>query len=165
MSGTRILRILTAVCLGGLLCASGWITYRTWPRKISLGTAPYPSVHFDHGNMVVPFPTETLLAEVGRFDDELSAYLWFDYLRSPPGIEGSQVLLTVAEREGAPLYRIEVVLPNNALVAIPFLAQLEAKAFIEGFELGFSTKQVTERKREQTNLFIATYKRPVEKDF
>jgi hypothetical protein len=104
--------------------------------------------------MIVPFPTETLLAEVGRFDDELSAYLWFDYLRSRPGVEGSQVLLTVSEKEGAPLYRIEVELPNNALVAIPFLAQLEAKAFIEGFELGFSTKQVTERKREQTNLFV-----------
>ena len=166
MSGTRIiLRILTAACLGALLCASGWITFRTWPRKISLGTPPYPSVHFDRDTMVVPFPTETLLAEVGRFDDELSAYLWFDYLRSRPGVERSQVLLTVSEREGAPLYRIEVVVPNNALVAIPFLAQLEAKAFIEGFELGFSTKQVTERKREQTNLFAATYKRPVEKEF
>ena len=165
MSATRILRILTAVCLGAALCASGWITFRTWPRKIWLGTAPYPSVYFDHDIMIVPFPTETLLAEVGRFDDELSAYLWFDYLRSRPGVEGSQVLLTVSEKEGAPLYRIEVVVPNNALVAIPFLAQLEAKAFIEGFELGFSTKQVTERKREQTNLFIATYKRPVENEF
>jgi hypothetical protein len=165
VSGTRILRILTAVCLGALLCASGWITFRTWPRKVSLGTAPYPSVQFDRDTMVVPFPTETLLAEVGRFDDELSAYLWFDYLRSRPGVEGSQVLLMVSEREGAPLYRIEVVVTNNAVVAIPFLAQLEAKAFIEGFELGFSTKQVTERKREQTNLFVATYKRPVEKEF
>lgn len=166
MSGTRIiLRILTAVCLGAALCASGWITFRTWPRKISLGTAAYPSVQFDRDTMIVPFPTETLLAEVGRFDDELSAYLWFDYLRSRPGVEGSQVVLTVSEKEGAPLYRIEVVVPNNALVAIPFLAQLEAKAFIEGFELGFSTKQVTERKREQTNLFVATYKRPVEQEF
>lgn len=165
MSGTRILRILTVVCLGALLCASGWITFRTWPRKIWLGTPLYPSVHFDHGTMVVPFPTETLLAEVGRFDDELSAYLWFDYLRSRPGVERSQVLLTVSEKEGAPFYKIEVVVPNNALVAIPFLAQLEAKAFIEGFELGFATKQVTERKREQTNLFVATYQRPVEKEF
>lgn len=165
MSGTRILRILTTVCLGALLCASVWITFRTWPRRIWLGTPPYPSAQFDRDTMVVPFATETLLAEVGRFDDELSAYLWFDYLRSRPGIEESQVLLTVAEREGAPLYRIEVVVPNNALVAIPFLAQLEAKAFIEGFELGFTTEQETERKREQTNLFVATYRRPVEKEF
>jgi hypothetical protein len=165
VSSTRILRILTAACLGALLCASGWIIFRTWPRKILVGTAPYPSVHFDHGKMVVPFPTETLLAEVGWFDDELSAYLWFDYLRSCPDIEESQVLLTVAERKGAPLYRIEVVLPNNALVAIPFLAQLEAKAFIEGFELVFVTSQGAERRREQTNLFIAAYKRQVEKEF
>ncbi len=165
MSGARIFRILTAVCLGGLLCASGWIMFGTWPRKISLGTAPYPSVQFDRDTMVVPFPTETLLAEVGRFDDELSAYLWFDYLRSRTGVEGSQVLLTVSEREGAPLYRIEMVLPNNALVAIPFVAQIEAKGFIEGFELVFATSRETVRRREQTNLFVATYRRPVEREF
>ncbi len=166
VSGTRIiLRILTAVCLGALLCASGWIAFRTWPRKISLGTPPYPSVQFDRDAMVVPFPTETLLTEVGRFDDELSAYLWFDYLRSRPGAEGSQVLLTVSEKEGAPLYRIEMVLPNNALVAIPFVAQLEAKGLIEGFELVFTTSRDTVRRREQTNLFVATYRRPVEKEF
>jgi hypothetical protein len=76
--------------------------------------------------MIVPLPTKALLAEVGRFDDELSAYLWFDYLRGRPGVEGSRVLLTVTEKERAPVYRIEVVLPNDALTAIPFLADLEA---------------------------------------
>ena len=102
--------------------------------------------------MVVPFRTKVLLAEVGRFDNELSAYLWFDYLRSRLGVERSQVLLTVTERKKAPLYRIEVVLPNNALIAIPFLAQLEAKGFIEGFELVFTTVQQLQSRRDQSTL-------------
>ena len=165
MSGTRILRILTAVCLGAALCASGWIAFRTWPRKIWLGTAPYPSVYFDHDIMIVPFPTETLLAEVGRFDDELSAYLWFDYLRTRPGVEGSQILLTVSEKEGAPLYRIEVSRSEQCSGWIHFSRNSDRRLLLRASSLGFTTKQVTERKRETANLFVAACERPVEKEF
>jgi hypothetical protein len=113
--------------------------------------------------MIVPLPTKALLAEVGRFDDELPAYLWFDYLRGRPGVEGSRVLLTVTENERAPIYRIEVVLPNDALAAIPFLADLEAKGFIEGFDLVFTTPAQVEYRRDQTSVFIAAYRKPVAK--
>lgn len=86
--------------------------------------------------MIVPLPTEALLAEVGSFDNELSAYLWFDYLQSRPGVEGSNVFLSVTEKEQMPVYRIELLLTNDALVAVPFLSQLEAKGFIESFPRG-----------------------------
>jgi len=124
---------------------------------------PSPSVRFEHNQMIVPLPTKALLAEVGRFDDEISAYLWFDYLRSRSGVEESQVLLTVREKEQVPVYRIEVVLPNDALAAIPFLADLEAKGFIEGFDLVFTTPAQVDYKREQTSIFRAAYRRPVGK--
>jgi hypothetical protein len=113
--------------------------------------------------MIVPLPTKALLAEVGRFDDELSAYLWFDYLRGRPDVEGSRVLLTVTEKERAPVYRIEVVLPNDALTAIPFLADLEAKRFIEEFDLVFTTPAQVEYRRDQTSVFVAAYRKPVAK--
>ncbi len=115
MSGRRIIHLLGIACAAALLGVSGRIAIRTWPRPMHLVTEPFPSVRFERGNMIVPLRTKSLLAEVGRFDDELSAYLWFDYLRSRPGVEGSQVLLTVTEKEQAPVYRIEVVLPNDAL--------------------------------------------------
>ena len=114
--------------------------------------------------MIVPLPTEVLIGEVGRFDDELSAYLWFDYLRSRPGVQTSQVLLVVTEEDDkAPIYRIHVVLHNDALTAIPFLAQLEANGFIQNFELMFSSSAPVEYSRKQTDIFIAAYKRPVAK--
>jgi hypothetical protein len=128
-----------------------------------LAREPFPSVRFEHGKMVVPLPTKALLAEVGRFDNEISAYLWFDYLRSRPGVEESQVLLTVTEKEPAPFYRIEIALPNDALTAVPFLAALEAKGFIEGFDLVFTTPAQVEYRRDQTSVFIAAYRRPVDK--
>jgi hypothetical protein len=161
--GKKIIRELGAVCAVVLLVVSGWVAFRTWPRPMHLATEAFPSVRFEHGKMVVPLPTKALLAEVGRFDNEISAYLWFDYLRSRPGVEESQILLTVTEKEPAPAYRIEVVLPNDALTAVPFLAALEAKGFIEGFDLVFTTPAQVEYRRDQTSVFIAAYRSPVDK--
>lgn len=111
--------------------------------------------------MVVPLPTEVLIGEVGEFDNELSAYLWFDYVRSRPEVEPSQVLLIVTEKGEAPLYRILILVPNDVLTAVPFLAQLEAKGFIQEFTLMFSAAAPVEYGRKQTDIFIATYRRPV----
>lgn len=99
MSGTRIIQTLGITGAAALLGLSGWVAIRTWPRPMHLATESLPPVRFEHGKMIVALPTKALLSEVGRFDDELSAYLWFDYLRSRPGVEGSQVLLTVLDTE------------------------------------------------------------------
>lgn len=163
MSGRSIIQWLGIACAAALLGVAGWVATRTWPRPMRLVTESPPPVRFELGKMIVPLPTKVLLAEVGRFDDELSAYLWFDYLRSRPGVEGSRVLLTATEKERAPIYRIEVVLPNDALTAIPFLADLEAKGFIEGFDLVFTTPAQVEYRRDQTSVFVAAYKKPVAK--
>jgi hypothetical protein len=134
VSGKRMIQALWVAGAAAVLSMSGWVAFRTWPRPMHLVTEHFPSVRFERGTMIVPLLTKVLLAEVGKFDDELSAYLWFDYLRSRPCVERAQVLLTVTEREQGPVYRIEVVLPNDALSAIPFLTDLEAKGFIEGFD-------------------------------
>jgi hypothetical protein len=60
VSGTSIIRILGAACMGALLGVSGWVTFRTWARQIPLRTEPFSSVQFDRGNMVVPLGTEIL---------------------------------------------------------------------------------------------------------
>lgn len=165
MSGRRLInlfvRLLVTVCVVALLGVSSWIGYQTWPRQLTLSTKPMPSVRFETGKMIVPLPTEILIGEVGSFDNELSAYLWFDYLRSRPGVDQSQVFLVVREKaDDTPLYQIQVILPNDALTAIPFLANLEAKGFIQGFELAFSSSGPVEYGRKQTEVFIAAYKRP-----
>ena len=157
-----LLRTLAIVCLLALVGVSAWIGFRTWPRQLTLSTKPLPPVRFESGRMVAPLPTEILLAEVGQFDNELSAYLWFDYLRGRQRVDASQVLLVVTEKEDeAPLYRIQVVVPNDALTAIPYLAGLEAKGLIHGFELAFSSAAPLAYSRKQTDVFIAAYKRPV----
>ena len=164
MSGTRtIIWLLTLVGAASLCGAAGWVVFRTWPRQINIAVEPFPSVRFEHGEMIVPLPTNALLGEVGKFDNELSAYLWFDYLRSRPGVEESQVLVTVTEKEGVPAYRVQIPLPNDALIAIPFLAGLEARGFIKGFDLVFTTPPQVQYSRDQTSIFVGAYSKPVDR--
>lgn len=84
MSRKRTIQVLGIACAAAVLGMSGWVAFRTWPRPIRFVTEPFPPVRFERGTMIVPLPTKVLLAEVGKYDDELSAYLWFDYLRSRP---------------------------------------------------------------------------------
>jgi hypothetical protein len=104
-----------------------------------------------------------VLAEVGTFDNDLSAYLWFDYLRSRPLLQATEVLLTASERSGAPVYRIYLILPNDAAEAIAYLAELDAKGFTvgDGDKLVFSNGTRVEDYRTQTALFLAAYNKPV----
>src|ERR1700741_3434937 len=77
-----MIQVLGVACAAAILGMSGWGAFRTWPRPIHLVTESFPPVRFERGTMIVPLLTKVLLAEVGKFDDELSACLWFDYLRS-----------------------------------------------------------------------------------
>ena len=82
-------------------------------------------------------------------DISFTTDLWFDYLRSRPGVE-----------EQVPVYRIEVLLlTNDAPVAVPFLAQLEAKGFIEGVNPVFTRWTQLEYRKDQTSIFVETLKK------
>jgi len=156
-------RLIKSVAVVALLILSGWVAFRTWPRRLHLTAEPLPSVRLERDRMVVPFPTRILLAEVGRFEEELPAYLWFDYLRSRPGIDATQVLLVVNENQSGPVYRIEFELPNDAITAIPFMADLKAKGWIEDFDLVFTVPAELDYRRQQTSIFVAAYQRPVDR--
>jgi hypothetical protein len=153
-----------ALLTAGLMGTAAWIAVRTWPQHLGLSTKPLPSIRFKASTMIVPLPTEVLLGDVGRFDNEFSAYLWFDYLRSRREVETSKVLLVVKEEKNyTTVYEIRVVLANDVLTAVPFLAGLEAKRYIPYFDLAFSSAGPLAYDRKQTDLFIAAYKRPAAK--
>ena len=119
----------------------------------------YPSPTFDHGKLTAPFPAQTLIAEVGAYDNELSAYLWFDYLRSRRSVEQKEVLIASQETSGAPAYHLYIVVSNDALASIPYLARLKAHAVVPDFKILFSAPGEVRYRREQTALFIAAYRK------
>jgi len=152
------------MCVVAVLALAAWVVFRTWPRQLQIRVGGYPSVEVADGRLRFPFPAKAILAEVGNFDNELSAYLWFDYLRSRLLVRPREVLLTASERSGTPCYRIYLVLPNNAVEVIPFLADLKAKGFVTESVLVFSTSTSIQYDRSQTSVFVAAYHRPVRRN-
>jgi hypothetical protein len=165
MGEARPVSTLTKLCWAFALCGAqtlvAAIGYRTWPRPLPFAARAYPSPRYDGQTLVAPFPTYVLLAEVGSFNDELSAYLWFDYLRSRPGVDGSQVFLNVSEAPHQPVYGIYIAMPNDALSAVPFLSQLEQKSYIDHFDFVFCTPARLTYARKQTTIFMAAYQQPI----
>jgi len=133
--------------------------YRYWPRSLCLSFA-YPGARIERGKVVAPFPTEILIAKVGQYDDELSAYLWFDYLRSRKTLRQCRVYLISSQSANKSRYQIVVELKNDALGSIALLSDMEAKGYIDSFDLQFSSLGVLDGYADQTQVFLTTYLAP-----
>lgn len=156
---------IISVCLGivALGSAGGLAAHRLWPRVLALEPAPKPPVwEFRDGRVTVKPGGEELFAAVESFDDELLAYMHFEYLRTLPFADPQEVLLTCRETGGRPVYWIYLhPESNDLLTAVPYLAELTAERFISGFELKSFPWPVLENRRQQTRTFQAAYALPV----
>ena len=148
-----------ALCAAMSLSAA--VAYRTWPRALQMPSRAYPSPGLENGKLTAPFPAPSLLAEVGSFDNELSAYLWFDYVRSRRSAVQNQVLITSEETSAAPAYHLYLIVPNDALRAVPYIANLKARGIVRTSTLIFSNPHDVAYRRDQTALFVAAYQRAV----
>jgi hypothetical protein len=115
----------------------------------------------DGGRMVVRSPDRAVVAEVGGYEDELFAYLMFDYVRSRNALAQTEVWLTLDRDGEGRTYTILLHLQEDLLAALPLLASLEADGLIPGFEWRLVAKQTLAHPRQQTQLFVAAYNVPV----
>ncbi len=107
-------------------------------------------------------PSGYLLGEVGQYDDELTAYLRFEYLRGLKMVSAGDVLMTSKEENGEPTYRLYIILPNEVFHGAEYLATLEIGGFIDGFKLTAAPEVQVDDWRKQTSLFYAAYSQPVQ---
>jgi hypothetical protein len=152
------LRLLLIAGLGGILCLSGWVAYITRPQKLNISLPPsLPVVKLDGNRLAVQVRTDALLAQVSDYNSELEAYLHYEYLKSHLGLAGSRVLLTVKNTEAGPRYQIFLVLDNNLLSDVPYLARARAQGYIPDYTLCPASFQNLARKRLQTAVFFGSY--------
>jgi hypothetical protein len=161
LAGTSA-RLVVVFLVLSIAAVLGGLGYRTWPRQI-VYSAPsgLPLVTLRGDRWAVQYPADVLLAEVGTFQDELLAYLHFDYLRSRSVVNEPRVLLTVKETEQGPRYRLHLVVENDLLSAVPYLADLRAQGLISDFQLDTTTATQLAYLQAQTRLFLAAYNLPV----
>lgn len=155
-------RLLAASAVTATLAVCLWVGYRTWPRTINT-TLPscLPAISLEGNRWQVRTRAGALLAGVADFRSELQAYLHFEYLSSHIGLASSQILLTAKAARSGPVYRIFLVLDNNLLSAVPYLARLRAQGFISHFVLDPVPQQELAYRRLETAVFLNAYNPPV----
>jgi hypothetical protein len=155
-------RALTAVALSALALAS-WTADRLWPRQMRVAAQPRHLGPKFHGRqMALPFSNEVASAEIATFDDQLEAFLRYEYLRGRDPDEASKILLTAGHSGKHASYKIFLLVENDQLTAIPRLNRMESHGLITHYELVAWTKQDLALAQQQSRMFENAYNVPTE---
>lgn len=115
--------------------------------------------------LVLPFTPGVPVAEVASFNDQLEAFLRFEYLRgreARAGHDTSHMLLTAVNTKKAPHYKIFIVTNNDLLAAISQLADLEGRNLIAHYELETWSEKELSYYQQESHTFDVAYDLPTE---
>src|SRR5208282_1630126 len=134
-------RLLAALLLSALALAS-WSADRLWPRQMRV-TAHHrrlaPKVH--GRNVAIPISSEIACAEIASFDDQLEAFLRYEYLRGRDPDDASKIFLTAGHAGRHANYKIFLLVENDQLTAVPRLSRMESHGLIARYQLVAWTQQ------------------------
>jgi hypothetical protein len=125
-----------------------------WPQELE--ARPYaciPRPEFVAGRLTLPYTDKNAVAEVGSYDDEIEAFLYFQFLRGRTASDGIRILLTAAPTETGPSYRIFVVVQDDLLTDIPRLGRLEGRRLIPHSEISVWSDNEFSHYQYQSHIF------------
>jgi hypothetical protein len=161
----RILRRALALFFALVLVAAAVpvvsLVERYWPRHLPFPRpAGLPSSVVVDGRLVIRVPGRHLVGELARYNDELFAYLIFDYLQMQPDFRNTEVLLTYSLRNGSIAYIVKVVLPNDFVSGIPRLYELANQFPFLTPDYSIMDGGVLHEQQLQTETFARAYNFP-----
>lgn len=171
MSATKLFTKLVryALCLAaGVLAfaACGYTDYRLWPLALPASAHPrVPLTAVENKQLVVPFTPGVPVAEVASFNDQMEAFLRFEYVRgreARAGHDTSHMLLTAVNTKKEPHYKIFIVTNNDLLAAVPQLADLESRNLIAHYEFETWSQQELSYYQQESHTFDVAYDLPAE---
>jgi hypothetical protein len=146
--------------------ACGYTDYRLWPLDLPVSAHPRIPVTAVKGNrLIVPFSVEVPAAEIATFNDQLEAFLRFEYLRGREAREGhdtSHMYLTATNTKKGPQYKIFVVTDNDLLTAVPQVASLESRNLIAHYEFQTWSQKEYNYYQQQSHMFDVAYDVPTD---
>ena len=155
-------RALAALALSALALSS-WTADRLWPRHMRVSAHHRrlaPKVQGRHVSL--PISNEVACAEIASFDDQLEAFLRYEYLRGRDSDEASRIFLTAGQNGKRANYKIYMLVENDQLTAIPRLNWMKAHGLITQYELAAWTKQDLAVAQQQSRMFENAYNIPTE---
>ena len=158
---SRALRCPVAALLLAALTLPAWTAYRLWPREMAAGThGRIPSPRRQGHRLIVPFAREVACAQIGAFDDQLEAFLRFEYLRGRDPEEAARILLAAHRAYGHTSYGIYLLVENDVLTAPAHLNGLRSRGLIVHYDLISWSPQQLALAQEQSRGFETTYDLP-----
>ncbi len=150
------------ILLLALGTAAGLFVYRYWVRPLPFRVPAMMAVpEIVSGEVTLKMPNGNLLGMVGEYDDELTAYLRLQYLKSLKPLAGREILMVSTEHASQAEFRLYVRMDNDEFAAERQLLDLRSQRMIPGFVLESPPTQEIEEWKKQTALFEAAYHGPV----
>jgi hypothetical protein len=143
------------VFTAAIFTVSGMIADRMYrPRTIEFD--PYaciPRPEFVRGRLTIPYTSQYAAAEVASYDDEVEAFLHFQFLRGRVAADGVPVLLAAAPSRSGLVYRILVVGQGDLLTDLPRLGRLEGRRLIQRSEMVVRNEREFSQYEYQSHIF------------
>jgi hypothetical protein len=155
-------RALAALALSTLALTS-WTADRLWPRPMRVSAQHghlVPKVQGRH--VALPFANDVACAEIASFDDQLEAFLRYEYLRGREPDDASKIFLAAGHTGKRANYKIFLLVENDQLTAIPRLNRMESHGLISRYELVAWTRQDLAFAQQQSRMFETAYNVPTE---
>jgi len=163
----KLLRYTLCLAAGlAAFAACGYTDYRLWPLDLPASAhRRVPTTAVANQQLVVPFTPGVPVAEVASFNDQLEAFLRFEYLRgreARAGHDTSHMLLTAVNTKKGPHYNIFIVTNNDLLAAVPQLTDLEGRNLIAHYELETWSEKELSYYQQESHTFDVAYDLPTE---
>src|SRR5437763_5081111 len=146
--------------------ACGYTDYRLWPLDLPASAHPrMPVTVVKDNRLVVPFSLEVPAVEIATFNDQLEAFLRFEYLRGREAREGrdtSHMYLTATNTKKGPQYKIFLVTDNDLLSAVPQVASLKGRNLITHYEFQTWSHKEYNYYQQQSHMFDVAYDVPTD---
>jgi hypothetical protein len=155
-------RLLAALLLSALALAS-WSADRLWPRQMRVTAHHRRLAPMVNGrNVTIPISSEIAAAEIASFDDQLEAFLRYEYLRGRDPDEAAKIFLIAGHSGKHVNYKIFLQVENDQLTTIPRLDRMQMHGLIAHYELVAWTKQDLAFAQQQSRMFENAYNVPTD---
>jgi len=158
-----------ALCLAAAalaFAACGYTDYRLWPLDLPASAhRRVPITAVENHQLVFPFTPGVPVAEVASFNDQMEAFLRFEYVRgreARAGHDTSRMLLTGVNTKKGPQYKIFILTDNDLVAAVPQLAELEGRNLIAHYEFETWSQQELSYYQQESHTFDVAYDLPAE---
>lgn len=147
-----------------LVPVGAWFVETYWIQKTVPVLRPgLPVSRVENGRVAVSIPGRQVMGEVAQYEDEIFAYLMFDYLRGQRPLQGREVLITFAVHGDRITYPILVRLPEDLARGVGELYQIAQPYPFLRTEPFVMADSVVQEMRSRSEAFVKAYNLPVYK--